>query len=467
MAIVVAALQGCGPSDGENRAATVDQSGVSLSGHIPLAWTRPDLFIDPANASGAASDNNACTSATAACSTYAGLAAQWGTYSPRLRQNTTITFLSSHTDNSDPVYLTPYLENGAFLSIQGVLGAAQQVGSGTIQVSQQKNRPLGQLLEVTLPSGTAVGNLVVNATKSSRAWVYKNVAGNTWSISQPIQAIPVPMTTFLPLEDDTWASGDAVTVYTPVAVNLAKAAPNVTDFLPNSSQFPLIFYQLSIYDPAGAGKDDILVSSNSASYFIESAVQRNLLMGEGLAENLPFLINVDFSGDIDASLAWGAGLTILGGQVREPARYALLKAGYFDENVILGVPAQLAASGFGTLFIDNGTTLAFTEGTCFATAGFEGPTLLWGSGSLNVSGNARLEYPAGTNSAQSTFQQTGGFQIDGSNMACSVDASGSGNWTCGVALTALQLDTSISTGGFGGTAVSPGGASISNRATDF
>lgn len=86
----------------------------------PASWTVPNWYIDPANTTGCAADTNTCTSATCAgagtgpCATYAEIVVhRWGTTAPTLAQNTTVSFLSSHSDNSDPVILAPILKNAA------------------------------------------------------------------------------------------------------------------------------------------------------------------------------------------------------------------------------------------------------------------------------------------------------------------------------------------------------------------
>jgi len=463
---VVAAAAGlvaCG-STGGGDPTDRNTSAVGSGGHIPAAWTQAAWFVDPANSSGKASDGNDCASATTACKSFAGIFQRWGTYSPRIRQNTTLTFLSSHTDNSDPVYLAPRLEGGANFVIQGALGSSQQAASGSLLGILAKGKSAGQLLQAILPNGAAVGQLVVNTTRASRAWVYKNVAGNIWLLSQPLQAVAVPGASSAPAEVDTWANGDAVRLYNPVAVNLASASPTATDLTSSTSPSQFIVYQLSVFDPAGAGKDDLAVASQGGVYFGESAVQRNLLIGEGETTTSPVFVNTDFSGNVDASLSTAStGLDIVGGQVRSPSRYVLLRAGDLEEDAVLGVPTQLVASAFGSVFLDHASSLTFTEGTSFPSHG-SGASMFWGPGSLNIGGNARLQYPAGTNAAQATFQQAGNITMNGEDEACSVDASG--NWMCGVLLTAPNLDQSVRLGGFGGNAVEPGGATISNTATD-
>jgi len=88
------------------------------SGLVPTSWTQPAWFIDPSGANGG-SDANAGTSLGAPLKTWARLVALWGTNSPTLAQSTTITFMSSHVDNTDPVTFRPYVAKGAAVAIAG------------------------------------------------------------------------------------------------------------------------------------------------------------------------------------------------------------------------------------------------------------------------------------------------------------------------------------------------------------
>jgi len=135
---------------------------VGLAG--PSAWTVPAWWVDPGNASGCASDNNTGTSATCAAGgvgpllTFGAIVARWGTLEPVLYQNTTITFLSSQTSNADPVILRPYLA-GAYLIVQGVIGASQQVATGTLSGVTAKNQATNTLFSATLNGFTTAYSL--------------------------------------------------------------------------------------------------------------------------------------------------------------------------------------------------------------------------------------------------------------------------------------------------------------------
>ncbi len=440
--------------------------GSSQADSIPASWKVSSWFIDPANSTGAASDTNTCKTAKVPCLTYGGLAATWGTTSPRLRQNTTITFLSSHSDDTDPVYLSPYIENGAVVSVQGVLGKAQQVASGTLSFVVPKNRSAGRLLQAELPDGAAVGELVVNQTRASRAWVYKSAGGNSWSLSQPLAAAAVSASSASPLpsEVNTWADGDVVYLYSPVAIDLAGVAPVAGA----GSATPLVLYQLTVLDPHGVGAGDVLSIDNPDVVFLETSIQRFAELGATGFSGGPSFANVDFAGGLDAAgINAKAGMAIEAGQIRGVAGHAIHGAA-LDEDFILGTPTSIYDGTYGAVFVDtSGAFLVQGDDVGFTTA--HGAPAIWGPGALDVLAQARLDYPQGAGAAQATFLLKGLF-LDlptaelktqgGPTNSCAVDDSGV--WHCGIALTAANLDAPVTSGGFGGTAVDPGASSISN-----
>jgi hypothetical protein len=298
--------------------------------------------------------------------------------------------------------------------------------------------------------------------------VYRNGGGPSWFLSQPVAT---PPTAEQPAEDDAWANGDAIAIYDPVAVNLAELSPMLADDMNTTANQPrTLLKQLTVFDPAGAGRDNLTIEANSALFIVESSIQRDVDLGVGPADVLPSFVNVDFAGTVRAGLLSGQapGVALYGGQVRSPAKFALVRGGTLDGDLIVGGAFQMIGGLFGTVFVDHGDVLSVIEGTAGATSsGAVSSQVVWGGGAVDVEGNARLEFPASANEAQVEFLEKGGLLIDGAVTACAVDTAGSGDWKCGIPLTPANLDTSMSAGGFGGTAANPGGASISNAAKDL
>jgi hypothetical protein len=458
--LLAAVLMACGSDGGA-------QSSKNRLSFIPQSWTVPAWFVDPQNSTTVANDSapNTCTTIMDPCLTFSGISKRWGTNSPRLRQDTTITFLSSHTDDSDPVYLTPFIEAGALVVVQGTLGPAQLVATGTLSNVVPKNRPAGQLLQASLP-GAAPGQLVVNTTRSSRAWVYKNAGTDfDWFLSQPllpalVAGQPLPSSA----EDDGWANGDAVSLYRPVAVDLAEAKPTFVDSVSSSNN--LTFYHLAVLSPSAFSE----LALNASVYFIETSMSRVTRLGTAGAELLPAFVNVDFAND--ALLGFQdpyQHLNVIGGQIRVPAFFMDLRGGDLDDDFIVGGP-QLTGNGlglsggaYGAVFVDTGMLfLVGSDTMTFPARSDPNSNVIWGPGTLTVLEKGMLQYPAGAGQAQRTFLQTGGFLLQGASTACAVDVPDSQAFRCGIPLTPVKLDTPVAAGGFGGLALFPGGASITN-----
>ena len=128
--------------------------------------TQPAWFVDPANASGLASDNNTGLTAAKPLLTFKEIVRRWGSSSPALAQDTTITFLSSQPDLgvNDPINITPQL-TGAGASLFFV-GGLTQVATDHITTYTARNRAtgtLGTITGTTITDFTAYDNLLVNA----------------------------------------------------------------------------------------------------------------------------------------------------------------------------------------------------------------------------------------------------------------------------------------------------------------
>jgi hypothetical protein len=462
-ALGACALAACGPSDSSG-GPQKEWSLVEAPDLVPVSWTKGQWFVDPQNATGAAGDKNDCATSHSPCLTYAEIANRWGTLSPRLRQSTAITFLSSHVNGNDPVRLDPYIENGAMITIQGVLGPRQVVATGTLGTVAAKNRATGQLLQVTLPPGAQPGQLVVNKTHPGRAWIYK-ASGAAWLLSQPTLPETVPPS-WNPQEVNSWAAGDQVTLYQPVAVNVTEASPTLAD-CNNASACTndLLLYQLTVLDPGGVGRDPLVLSGNSIHVsIVESSVQRSIQLSGGAADWYPVFVNDDFAGPIAMNLPAGY-VYVFGGLVRPTATGTRLVGALLANDAIVGTSTAFGDGMYGAVFIDSGATLSAIGGVDWwwtLTGTADGTTALWGPGAVDVTGSARFEYPSGATGATTTFLQTGGLTIDGQSTACAIDAPGTGAWTCGITLTPAHLDAARTAGGFGGLAAVQGGASLSN-----
>ncbi len=457
----------------------VASSSAGVTPPLPIAWTRPSWFIDPANGAGTASDKNTCTTAASPCLSFGGVVQIWGgTTSPRLRQNTTITFLSSQWNSADPVVFTPRIENGATVTLQGALGPAQQIAAGNLTVIAAKQRASAQLLDVALPAGAAPGLLVVDTTRGSRAWVYvPDSSSQGWLLSQSLVAANLP--TLLPAEDDAWQTGDSVVVYQPVTVNLDEVAPTVADGATASGSPNVNIYQLRLVDPTiGEAPEEQYAQSLSVGAgvnFVESSIGKVITNPGGTTGLTEGFVNVDF-GEIFLGATPGPAFTIWGGQSRYG--FLVMQGGLVDGDFIVGPSFPNNPSSFGIYSMTIGDAYlgpdsAFTVWADSQVGRAGDPGIVWGAGEVLVAGSATLTY-SDEATATATFLQTGGLYLDapglgvlldgdaGPTTACAVDRTGSSGWTCGITVTPANLDLPVSQGGFGGNAVIPGGGSITN-----
>lgn len=457
---------------------------------IPPSWTVSAWSIDPANSTGCASDANSGTQSTCGATGQGPLLTwhelndhRWGCAGnpkicPRLRQSTTITFLSAQSNTSDPVYATWATEKGAVLQFSCNLGTAQQVITGTLASVTSKARGSNQLLQASL-TGTGGGTVaagqlidIVHAAAHERCFVNTLVSGSTWTLSQCFvpATIPLSLGQAPTAETDNAANLDAFTIYQPMAINFVDVEPTVEEAASSFNQASYI-YQCGTLSPTVAPTPmtigtqvNIVESSIASPMWLTSAsgvnynpnTIHNTYMGQGIAGNIGIgnttVIQIT-GGVIGNTTLYGMGGTLntsLDGDVILSANFGQLPIGQ--------------QSFFGKLFVGTGTTLVANAGTVTAeTAGY-GAAQAWGAGKVGVWNGSRLAILNGT-SAVAVFTLSGGLTINGQTTACS--HSGANNpdvINCGISLTPANIDAAQSTTGFGGYAFIPGGGSICKNA---
>ena len=452
---------------------------------IPASWTVPHWYIDPANVTTTASDSNDCVTSATACLTCQEVEThRWGTYSPRLRQTTTITGLSTQPGNgaSDPCYFTTYGENsGGMLIFQGVLNSTTQVATGTITVTAAKNRNTPQLLNATLPAGGAIGQFVVNSTHASAAWIYKNVSGNTWAMSQPFiqQTVPIPAANDPPAEVDTWTTGDTVTMYSLVGFNIARWS-NVQEAI--DSTFSTATYatlqDVSILDPVSGTGDQLLVETPQF-FAVETSFGRFLTLNNTIGDLGPGLFNCIYPGGFSSGATADSGDISVNGGYIPSAGFSFLGGVNVDGDFIMGVSApNFNGGGLGTVYLDTGVIATnariYNADLYIISSAYNGgQAVVWGPGLLDCSGTAQCIFKSGAGQAGTTFKNTGGLRLNQQSVACNGTGanflSGAGtvnaNANCNITINTTNLDAAFGSTGFGGHAWQLGGASFLNTWT--
>ena len=469
--------------DGWTTPPTIPAPTPASTPILQPAWSTAAWFVDPSNATGCASDSNTGTSATCGGGTVGPLLTfqqlnvqRWGCAGnpracPRLRQTTTITFLSSHTSNADPVILYPSLEAGASLLVVGNLGATQQAATGTLTTVTAKNRATPQLLQSTHGFGTSLlsGQLVVNSTHASRAMVY--AGGSPAKFTQPLAVTTLPLATAstLPAEVDTWANGDTVTLYNLAAVDLVDLRPIVADYAAGAGG-GLYLSQLTTFDPAGVGNDAVYVGPHVYAYDVRFD-RGPFLVEEVQTDTYGIFSDCYDDGGFYGGPTVGQPLVITGGtwsSVSTNFTYTPGNAVALDGDFIFNpAVSSFAGARLGLVYLEAGRLISLTAGVSNVQkmGGGYASAILWGTGGLTVSGQARMHYD-GTQGGGATgmFLQTGAFSLDGGAGLCTTsNASTSlvaGNSSSGGGLTGAALDAACGTTGYGGIAFVLGGASI-------
>jgi hypothetical protein len=471
-----------GPVPDEVADALDDLAARTIEPLPRTSWAQATWFIDPSNSTGLANDANTGIDALHPVLTYnGGVAAKWGTYSPLLIQNTTITWLSgqpSVNPVADPVVFTPIIGaipssgNGAFVLVGGPLGVAQQLTAGVLASVTLKNRTTPQLLQADLGFAAPIGSIVQNTTKSSYASVYANVSGTIFELAQPIAPATAPVSVVPGTEVDTWANGDSFVLYQPVFVDLVTINATVTQFLPPNFT-PQLQLQNLRSNAGGLGDANTMVKTNVALV--------NVTFDTGLV----FMTDPNDIGNYYQNVAALAGVfdgstggilsTWSGGFILSPFGDVTLTIGNVGTDAIIDATSGsigIASIGTGetvwggnggvyitgTIVVDSSTRLTVGDGA-----------VMWGPGGIDGLGRAYIFY---NETAVSTFLQTGAtattppgapLALNDLTTAYALNPSDPATWHPGRALTAANLDATIIAGGFAGLAISPGGATISTN----
>jgi hypothetical protein len=414
------------------------------------SWTQPFWYVDPQNVTGCADDTNgSCGSRTCVvgdgpCKSYQGVAAKWGTYAPRIAQNTTLTFLSGQTDSTDPVIFQGTIENGAQFYMAGPLGAAQTICSGTLSGVVAKNVTTPQLLNATLCTAATTNQLVVNTNPahSSAAWTYKVVSGHTFSFSQPQSPVIEPQA--YTVNVDTWANLDAYTVYAPVAVNIVDLEPILTTNASANSE-------LTVFNLSTLNNLDYATLGNGVS-FDGGLIQKSLNWKQSTPGGTGF-----FGSDVQAAASNSGNSVnfVISGGIIAGAGASTFDYPIILNDTILAKGPSLAGAFFtGNVYVETGQIVLVQAGGL----GSGQTGVLYGAGSLNVGGTQVWNY---TSPASTAFPQAT-LLLNAQSTACSLGTGAAAAWNCGITLTKAHLDAAFGVAGFGGLAINPGGASFSN-----
>jgi hypothetical protein len=417
-----------------------------------LAELVPAWFVDPQNVSGLASDANAGTTRAAPLRHKAEIARRWGSWSPALDgalvpgSSVVVTMMSADVDGSDPWLAVPSLLNSCFLTLTADLPAPSATGS--LLVVTPKVRAANQALQTTFTTTTgafAVGQLLDNTTRGSRAWVQADLGGGSFRISQPLTKVASVLGLLDPVADNTWANGDAITAHVPMAVCVgatgALAIPQTNASFSNGNQLWLL--TMNDFGSPTPGTGTIVFLAPNATVCAECRADATPNGGPFCDFFNCYVVGP--SGDV------GVGFQFKAGVCAYPFGL-LVRSNFFEDPILSGANMVLEnCQVFQGAYVPTGIVLTCTQGiqTQFG--------VLYGGGTLNAQSGSVLY----SSTAVSTFPLAGGLQLNGVAAGYSfATAAGVTTVHGGITLTAAHLDAAAGAAGFGGYAQG-GGASFS------
>ena len=446
------------PAEARLAAASPGQVGPFV---IPPSWRQGTWFVDPANSSTCASDNNrTCSLATCGtsgdgpCVSYGSIAARWGTTSPLLQQNTVLTWMSSEpTATTDEVIFEPMIgATGIGAWIQGTLTSS---APGTITIVAAKSASANQPLQATFSASPQQGTLVQNTTHPSKAWIdltSTTINAHTGAlVTQPMVLLTAPpaLQVILLPEVNTWATSDAFVYQTPPRVNLRVVQPKSVD-----SDFNLQFQGIGIYvrdvwvpEPGGAGSTQVTMNAKVLAQENRFDVIVNVpyTVGPAHDNNVSFDNNwCSAGGDFVGGsfvLAGGAYGTIVG--VGNAVRST---ASYIDGDVILHGNWRLQNNPYfgnqiGLVYAD--ATLFITDANMGMSTGLYGGATIYGSGNLDIFGKGGISYISGAGGAVSSFAGTTLYvDFQKTKVCLSIPTNGTLG-ACNLSLSAASLDSNL------------------------
>lgn len=438
-------------------AVLVGRSSASTEHRLTAAPPNPNenpylsvaaWYIDPQNTTTHASDSNSGTDSSHPLLTWGQIISRYGTNAPLLSAGVTYNFLSGQTTGADVISTCAFqVADGGNLILQSPLPTPQQ--TGTLSSVVQKSRTSQQRLTVTLgASGAAANDLIVDTTRGSRALLASLVSGDTWIVTQPLTALTVPPGT--PSEDDTWADGDAYSVYVLPSLNVAclgVAGQSLgTAYVYHDAITAIGLTRFSY----AAG---MVEASSSSEAYLEP-----LILGEFYNVVFPGILG----GQPFVAGKQGGNLDFCGGQVTEGG---IIYGGDIDEDTYLLGQVSATTTTLGNVYI-GGSLNMFSTGN-WVGAPTTGVGSLWGPGYINAQ-NASIYYAATnaatvfgslSNTADAGVPHGGAIQCDGYTTAYGIGTTDAGVSTLfKQTLSAANLSAAsngLPDGGFGDMAFVP------------
>jgi hypothetical protein len=402
------------------------------------SWLTANWYVKPVTGN---DTNDGLTAATAVKTIMGGIVAKWGTRAPILAQDTVIHLLESETVGQEHVVLSQVMVGGTAFAM---LGTPTLVRTFNLGVVTPKHVSTGQLLQAAGfgGAGLAVGQLVVNNATGSSSFI-ETLAGPVATLAQPLvnQSFPADASLFpTPVEDDTWATGQSVSVYNLPMLNLQFVAPRGGDNTPTDTRGLTWIQGIFVPDPSGVAGQSVFAPQSED----QTIIFRDCRIGP-FGVSGPGPEGVDSVQWINCAMDGGVNLS-----------YAGLFGGYahvFGVNMTgfasIDGDAIVRATGGGSVLTLFGTDNFI--GACFADIGgcsaLTGATVSLGAGIGAAAFYGPPGWPLSVEKGSEFYNSTGGswtlcvyqagYAIDGSGNGTGYAA---GVWTDGIAITGANLD---------------------------
>jgi hypothetical protein len=393
-------LVGAGAPDAGRHLAAVRPPGT-----INQAWLIPHWYVNASTGN----DRGTCVTTIDPCKTWGELVNRWQGFIVPFPQATIVT-MQTDLPATDPVIIVVPATAAGSLEIDGTMTT---VSTGTLAGRVQKNRASAQALNFDLAANAAgaVGLFIENGARGSGAWVDRALTGTNVLVTQPLDDATDST------EVDTWANGDAYTVQRPTKVFAGQVEG-------------AFVYQVWLQSTSGPLSADAFERSRiDMTTTAQSVSLSNSIAPTG---QMSFAISSIFGGSLTGSFLYG--FTQLGSDT------------YLHGTILVDTGADVR---FDNIYCDSQVSGGqfFVAGLLFSSGGaVYGPCLLdvQLGGGLLYTGTATVALAG----SQLFFDSlTVGNAIDRSVNPAQVHPD--------IALTQANLDLALSSGGFGGNALSP------------
>ena len=473
------ALDGCLRANGGHLPSRANDAGTHLLGGGTArppprcsVQSVPSWFIDPVSGN----DNNTGTSNVSALKTYAELTTRWGcggdpTYRPHPSGTIAVTFLTSQPGTTDRVIFDPILDEG---SQAYLIGQWTQIATGTIASLTPKSTTAADG-RLTVDLGAAAlghvgagarGQFVVNTSRSSSvAAINEVLSGTTVALTQPMASnAPAPPTrpALKPAEFDTWTVGDTWQLMQLPSVYVTESVPTIPENDGSIDQTFEYVEHIFVPDPIAPGASVAYLGQGAT--WTESWIDAFAIY--------PALSNAGGRQIINTTLGGGAILrdtTMAGGSMFFGG---MIDLSSIDGDAIINDSVQIFGTGaqMGRVCAPVDTDIDIFTQLSFVNLGLigYGDPHIYGTYELDISGSsATAGIPGATLAYDSAIGASGNFLgtptwlLDNNPTASAKDLTHTvASEYPGITISAANLDTGITSGGFGGVAYGYAGSRI-------